>query len=190
MLYSAESALMLGVKSTLVAIQHKKLTLKVRIMSNQEYAPKFLYLMEIRIQSWKGECQKALDCSMVNNRNVDFDKLVKQVLNSTLNIVLPPNFVKLPSTSGARGGRGNKDSLQRDGPKKRKQEGNNDNHLSPKPQCSPPFKEFLLRKDKDWGKDFSRQHTKNCPMWDKNTFMCARWFIRGECFCNCNIAAS
>jgi hypothetical protein len=44
-LHSTERVLMLGVKSTLLAVQCKKLTLKVRIASNQEYATKFPYAM-------------------------------------------------------------------------------------------------------------------------------------------------
>jgi hypothetical protein len=47
-----------------------------------------------------------------------------------------------------------------------------------------PIDKFLLMKDGDWRKDFAGQHTKGSPMWEENTFMCARWFIRGECFCD------
>ena len=49
-----------------------------------------------------------------------------------------------------------------------------------------PIDKFLLTKNGDWRKDFAGQHTKGSPMWEENTFMCARWFIRGECFCNWN----
>jgi len=49
--------------------------------------------MEIQIQHWLGECQKFDDRSMVNDRIVDFDPLIKMVLNSSMNVTLPPNFI-------------------------------------------------------------------------------------------------
>ena len=58
-----------------------------------EFAPKFIYAMEIQIQHWLGECQKFDDRSMVNDRIVDFDPLIKMVLNSSMNVTLPPNFI-------------------------------------------------------------------------------------------------
>ena len=36
--------------------------------------------------------------SMINNRLVNFNPIVKSMLNSKLNIVLPPNFILAPTT--------------------------------------------------------------------------------------------
>ena len=45
-----------------------------------EFATKFIYAMEIQIQHWLGKYQKFNDRSMVNDRIVDFDFLIKMVL--------------------------------------------------------------------------------------------------------------
>ena len=58
-----------------------------------EFATKFIYAMEIQIQHWLGKYQKFNDRSMVNDRIVDFDLLIKMVLKSSMNVTLPPNFI-------------------------------------------------------------------------------------------------
>ncbi len=58
-----------------------------------EFATKFIYAMEIQIQHWLGKYQKFNDRSMVNDRIVDFDSLIKMVLKSSMNVTLPHNFI-------------------------------------------------------------------------------------------------
>ncbi len=53
-----------------------------------------------------------------------------------------------------------------------------------------PITEFLMKDDEVWKRNFAGKCTRDRPKWDNNTFMCARWYIRGECFYNCNIKAS
>ncbi len=88
------SALIIETKSITTAIQSKKIVFKTCIATNGEFPTKFLYTMEIRTQRWLGECQKHSYRSMVNDRLVCFDKVLKMVLNSSLNVTLPPNFIK------------------------------------------------------------------------------------------------
>lgn len=126
----------------------------MRIAADVEFAAKFIYAMEIRIQHWLGECQKFDDRSMVNNRMVDFDPLIEMVLKSSMNVTLPPNFVdkstiKTPDTTTGSNRkledgddhRGNKKGKNNDG------EGRIVKNLS-------PINDFLMNDNENWKKDF------------------------------------
>jgi hypothetical protein len=93
-LFGLRSAIVAGVKSFATAIQSEKIIFKGRIAADSEIPAKILYAMEIRIQRWLGECLKFDDCSMVNNCLVSFDEVFEMVMNSTINITLPLNFIK------------------------------------------------------------------------------------------------
>ena len=183
-LYGPNSALTTGIKSVIFYLQKEKMTFKTRIAGDREYAAKFLYALEIRIQRWKGECQQEKDRSCVNDRIVDFDDVVEQVLNSSLNIVLPPTFVKpteQEQTGSGAGGASNKKEKEN---KKRKERENNANERMTKNEA--PITEFLMSEGEDWRRDYAGKNTKDRPKWDKETFMCVRWYVRGECFNDCN----
>ncbi len=83
-----------GVKPFAMAIQSEKIIFKGCIAANSELPAKILYAMEIRIQRWLGECLKFNDHSMVNDCFVSFNEVFEMVMNSTINITLPPNFIK------------------------------------------------------------------------------------------------
>ena len=73
--------------------------LKGRIATTGDLPTKILYAMEIRIQHWLAEWQKFSNRSMVNDRLVSFDEIFEMVMNSSRNVILPPNFIKpLPRT--------------------------------------------------------------------------------------------
>jgi hypothetical protein len=93
-LFDPCSALVIGTKSITDAIQSKKKVLKTPIAADGEFPKKFMYAMEICTQHWLGKCQKYSDRSMVNDRLVCFDKVLETALNSSLNVTLPPNFIK------------------------------------------------------------------------------------------------
>ena len=42
------------------------------------------------------ECQKFSNRSVVNDRLISFDKIFEMVMNSSLNVIFPPNFIKPP----------------------------------------------------------------------------------------------
>ncbi len=52
---------------------------------------KILYAMELRFQRWLGECVKYEDRLMVNDRLICFDEVFEMIMNSTMNIILPPD---------------------------------------------------------------------------------------------------
>jgi hypothetical protein len=91
-LFGLRSALVAGAKSIAAAISYEKIIFKGRIASDRKLPAKILYALEIRIQCWLGECLKFEDRSMVNDRLVCFDKVFEMVMNSTINVTLPPNF--------------------------------------------------------------------------------------------------
>jgi hypothetical protein len=93
-LFGPCSKIVAGVKSFTTAILSGKNIVKGLIAADSELPAKILYAMEIRIQRWLGECVKFEDWLMVNNCLVSFDKVFKTVMNSTMNVTLPPNFVK------------------------------------------------------------------------------------------------
>ncbi len=121
-LFGPCSALVAGAKSFATAILSEKIIFEGRIASDSELPAKILYALEIRIQRWLGECLKFKDRLMVNDRLVCFDKVFEMVMNSTINVTLPPNFVKPapkspPTSTGAASAEGDG---KKKGGKKRK----------------------------------------------------------------------
>ena len=47
-----------------------------------------------------------------------------------------------------------------------------------------PITEFLMSEGEDWRRDYAGKNTKDCPK------LCGRWYVRGECFNDCNIKNS
>ena len=95
-LFGTDSSLVARVNSLANAIKTEKMVFKGHIAANSDLPTKILYAMEIRIQRWLAECQKFSDRLMVNNRLVSFDKIFEMVMNSSLDMILPPNFIKPP----------------------------------------------------------------------------------------------
>jgi hypothetical protein len=145
--------------------------------------------MEIWIQHWLGECLKFEDRLMVNDRLVSFDEVFEMVMNSTMNVSLPPNFVKpTPKNSPTSN---NITSAREDGKRKggkRRKSGKADGERITKNVV--PIPKFLMKDSKNWKEHFSGKCSKDCPKWDDTTFMCARWHIHGECFVDCNNKAN
>jgi hypothetical protein len=92
--FGPHSVLLIGTKSITAAIKSEKIFFKTRIAANGKFPTKFLYAMEIRTQRWLGKGQKHFNCLMVNDRLICFDKVLEVVLNSSVNVILPPNFFK------------------------------------------------------------------------------------------------
>jgi hypothetical protein len=188
-LFGPHSALVAGAKSFVTAILSEKIIFKGCIASDSELPAKILYALEIRIQRWLGECLKFEDRLLVNDRLVCFDKVFKMVMNSTINVTLPPNFVKPapnspPTSTGAASVEGN--GKKKGGTKRKSDEIDGTRYVT----NPAPISEFLMKDGEIWKKHFAGRCSKVCPMWDDTTFMCAHWHIRGECFADCNNKAS
>ena len=74
----------------------EKIIFKGCITVNSDLLTKILHVKEIRIQHWLVECQKFSDRSMVNDRLISFDEIFEMVMNNSLDVILPPNFIKPP----------------------------------------------------------------------------------------------
>jgi hypothetical protein len=123
-----------------------------------------------------GRMSKYSDRSMVNDRLICFDKVLKTVLNSSLNVILPPNFIKpspkkpMPELTPMPGD---------DGKRKNNKRKTNEVEEELVTKNAAPITEFLMKDDEVWKRNFAGKFMRDCPKWDNNTFMCARWYIRG-----------
>jgi hypothetical protein len=189
-LFGLRSAIIAGMKSFATAILLEKIIFKGRIAADSKLPEKILYAIEIRIQPWLGECVKFEDPSMVNDRLIFFDEVFEMVMNSTMNVTLPPNFVKpTPKISPTSNNvmPAGEDGKQKGG--KKRKSGEVDGERITKNVA--PISEFLMKDGKNWKQQhFAGKCSKDCPKWDDTTFMCARWHIHGECFVDCNNKAS
>jgi hypothetical protein len=188
-LFGLRSVLVAGAKSFAMAILSEKIIFKGRIAADRELLAKILYALKIRIQRWLGECLKFEDRSMVNDRLVCFDEVFEMVMNSTINVILPPNFVKpAPKASPT-----STDVMSPDGDgkkkkgRKRKSGDVEGERITKNPA---PISKFLLKDGRYWKEHFAGKCSKDRPKWDNTIFMCARWHIHGECFVDCHNKAS
>ena len=166
----------------------EKIIFKGCITVNSDLLTKILHVKEIRIQHWLVECQKFSDRSMVNDRLISFDEIFEMVMNNSLDVILPPNFIKpppknpLPKLNPMPGPTASKRG------KKRKLDKATGDHII---KNAAPITEFLIKESKDWRQDFAGKCLSDRPKWDNTIFICARWsWIRSECFVDCNNNAS
>ncbi len=82
-LFRKKSALVNGISGLIYCMRQNKIVFKTRIAGNNEFATKFIFAVEIRIQRWLKACMTYDDRSMINDCLVNFDTIVKSVLNST-----------------------------------------------------------------------------------------------------------
>jgi hypothetical protein len=95
-LFGTGSSLVAGVNSLANTIKMEKIIFKGRIAADSDLPTKILYAMEIRIQRWLAECPKFSNRLIVSNHLLSFDQIFKMVMNGSLNVILPPNFIKPP----------------------------------------------------------------------------------------------
>jgi ribonucleotide reductase beta subunit family protein with ferritin-like domain len=189
-LFGKKSALVTGITELIHCICRDKNGFKTCIAGNKEFATKFIFAIEIRIQCWLRACMTYDDQSMIDDWLVNFNPIIESVLNSRLNILLPPNFIIAPTTKQTNttvvllGDVTKKRNTRR----RKTANGNNDNNCMVK--NTAPVKEFLLKEGEDWSKDFSRKCTGDHPKWGDTDWMCAHWWVKGKCFRDCENKAS
>jgi hypothetical protein len=190
-LFSNKSALANGIKMLIFCIRRDKIAFKTRIAGDKEFATKFIFAVEIRIQRWLRACMMHDDRSMIDDRLVNFDPVVESVLNSTLNIVLPPNFIVASSTTKPTNPTvvSPDEDTKKKNPKKRKS-GNGDDGNDRIVKNNDPIKDFLLRDGEDWSRDYAGKCTGDRPKYGDTDWVCARWWVKGQCFRDCGNKAS
>ena len=116
--------------------------------------------MKIRIQRWLAECQKFSDRSMVNDRLVSFDEIFEMVMNSSLNVILPPNFIKPPPKIPSPKPNPTPGQDKKGKGKKRKSDKATGDCII---KNAAPITEFLMKESKGWRQDFAGKCSTNHP---------------------------
>ena len=130
------------------------------------------------MQLWFERISQAKVRSDVDNSPLNFSKLVDSVRYGNFVQSLPITFAKS------------------DDSKKRPADGNPNKEGKKKSKDKPdrnltnpnPIQEFKLLTDETWVSNFAGK--KSTVKWDRNTFMCPRWWILGRCFSDCSNSAS
>ena len=133
----------------------------------------------------------------VNNKVIDFGDLLEHVLNGTFMMTLPPSFkvvhagsnaatvddAKQAAAAGVNAGEAGEGKGRG---KKRKSENGNGNLV----KIPAPDKDLAMKPGKSWAETFSKKFPKDRPSWDGKINMCARWYIKGDCFDDCSCKGS
>ncbi len=92
-LFGEGSALTGEIGWAILLIKQEISTIKVRIKGVFQYPAKILFAFKIRIQCWLRLCEQQEDRLAINNRIIDMDIVIKQILNSSLTIDLRIVFI-------------------------------------------------------------------------------------------------
>jgi len=167
-------------------IARNKTSFKNEIAVDDFFVAKFMFAIDKRVQRWLKSCERAVNSrNEVNDNILNFDDVIKHVLNGTFTMTLPPTFskVKMETTekkdaeSKHKGGEGEEGK----GRKKRKSEDGKGTGVANPTQPA----EFKLTAGENWKENFSGILTQDRPAWNDKIRMCARWHIKGDCFDNC-----
>jgi len=92
-LFGEGSMLTVEIGQAIILIKQEVSTIKVRIGGDFQYPEKILYALEICIQCWLCLCKQQEDQLAINNRIINMDQVIEQILNISLTIDLPIVFV-------------------------------------------------------------------------------------------------
>jgi hypothetical protein len=115
-----------------------------------------------------------------------FNGIVDDVLNRQFNLTLPATFKKVNNSSSTVGSTEDDKTKSSGGGKRRKKNQEAGNAVKNTEQ----LEKFKPVSGESWDKNFRSQCRKHRPNFDKDTKMCARWHIKGDCFDSCPHALS
>jgi hypothetical protein len=201
-LFATASAIFFGKESIctdrldqlVLLVGRNKKALRDQIALDEFFPSKFLLAVDRRVQRWLRSCQNAtLSRSHVNDNILDFDNLLEQVLNGSFHMVLPPSFKKVDVTPKLDAKTSGNDEKEPKGDpnnskKKRKSEDGNGNLV----RNTAQDEDFVCKAGENWKETYSKQFPHDRPFFDEanKVKMCARWFIKGDCYDNCSRKAS
>ena len=128
---------------------------------------------------WFKSIFQAKICSDVDDSTLNFSGLVDSVQYGNFVQSLPPTFSKTDDLKKRQS-----NSKSNSNGSKKKNDDSNCSVTSPS-----PIQEFKMLPGKTWVSNFVGKREGQVK-WDKNTWMCPRWFILGRCFSNCHNCAS
>jgi hypothetical protein len=167
-LFGNKSTIRVKIGQALVSIKKEVSTIKVQIASNFRYPAKILYAFKICIQRWLRLCKQEVDRSTINDRIINMDPIIEQILNSSLMINLPPIFTVDTTNPAVKEEEatttGKLDNAKEKG-KKCKGKGDND---AARKFMKNMMEAFKLKEGEDWCHDFSCNITNDRPKWNKN----------------------
>jgi len=170
-------------------ISHYKTTFKAKECLDEQFAAKFLFVVDTRNQLWLKDCKSAKNRDEVDNSIIDFRFLMSQVYFGSFHMSLPPTFqMKTPNESKT--GPGGRDKCRDlDGDKRgdrKKGRGNVEKHAVVKNQF-PHSKICMLVNE---AADFAGKCNNVRPKWNERCKCCPRWFLQKYCFADCPNAKS
>jgi hypothetical protein len=147
---------------------------------------KFLFAVDKRFQIWLNDCKSAKFCNKVDDSIIDFRPLINQVIFSSFNMNLPPNFsMKAPKdtlTAGTGGG-GKRNEDDDDKHDKKKGKGNGKKHTLVENPF--PHSEICILVNEKWAGSFAGKQLDQHLNWNEKCKCCPRWFLQKYCFSDC-----
>jgi hypothetical protein len=126
-----------------------------------------------------------VSCSQVDDRVLYFDSIIDDILNGQFSTIPPAIFKKVNGNPNIVVTSKDDDSKIK-GNKRRIKNQESGNVVKNTEQ----LKEFKMASGESWDKNFRFQYPKECPNFSKDCKMCARWYIKGDCFDTCPRALS
>ena len=129
---------------------------------------KFMFAIDRRVQRWLKSCERAENSrNKVNDKCLNLDKVIEQVLNGTFRMTLPPAFMKVKTEASEkkdaegkhRGGK----SEESKGRKKRRSKDGKGTGVTNSTQPA----EFKLAAGKNWKEHFLGILTQDWPAWNE-----------------------
>ena len=179
-----------GIACLLIDIENYSLEFESLVESDFSYPAKILYSVDTRIQRFMSQNKRMKDREEVSERLVDFGDLTDACLNQSFNVSLPPAF-KL-SKENLEDQSSNSRAKEWERKRKRTEAGQEESQVTNRDQ----LEEFKMKPGEDWRRDFVGKLNGDRPFWDKekcgsgDAKMCVRYHTRGNCFEDCQNAAS
>lgn len=188
--FGKESMLTESLDQLVLLVGRNKKNLRDQIAIDEFFAAKFMLAVDRRVQRWLKMCE---NCTMtrksVNDKVIDFEDLLEQVLNGSFTMNLPPSFkivqagTDAPNDAKQAVARGAKEEGKGEGRGKKRKGDNGNGNLVKNPA---PDEDLAVKAGESWAEIFSKQLPKERPSWDGKINMCARWHIKGDCFDDCS----
>ena len=186
--FGEESIGATSLRQLLIIVGRNKKAFRDHIALDEFFIAKFLFAIDRRVQRWLTMCELAsVSRSQVDDRVLLFDAIVEDILNGQFHLSLPATFKKINNSNSITVAA--KDDETKDsggGGKRRKKNQEAGNAVKNNEQ----LKEFKPASGESWDKNFRSQCPKERPDFDKDSKMCARWHIKGDCFDSCPRALS
>ena len=91
-MFGAESIGAIKLATMVKTIMAHKALIKSKIATDDSFAAKVLFAVDLKSQRWLKDCRKAKGRDEVNDRILDADDLIDDIVNHRFNLQLPHSF--------------------------------------------------------------------------------------------------